>query len=245
MLAEAEGGYALSTPQPGWAEQDPEDWWRAARGRARRGCPTGRSGSRARCTASSCSARAGEVLRPAILWNDGRTGAECAEIEERVGLERLIELTGNRALAGLHRAEAALAAQARARRLRADPPRAAAEGLRPLPADRRARRSTRPTRRGRCSSTSRTAAGRRRSAPRSRSRSTGCREAYESTEVGGRGRPGRGGARARHRPARPRVGRARHVRASSSRCCPATSPTARRACTSSATRCPGPGTRWA
>jgi xylulokinase len=43
---------------------------------------------------------AGEVLRPAILWNDQRTGAECAEIEETVGLERLIELTGNRALPG-------------------------------------------------------------------------------------------------------------------------------------------------
>ena len=40
------------------------------------------------------------VLRPAILWNDQRTGAECAEIEERVGLDRLIELTGNRALTG-------------------------------------------------------------------------------------------------------------------------------------------------
>ena len=40
------------------------------------------------------------VLRPAILWNDQRTGAECAEIEEQVGLERLIELTGNRALTG-------------------------------------------------------------------------------------------------------------------------------------------------
>ena len=43
---------------------------------------------------------AGEVIRPAILWNDGRTAAECAEIEERVGLERLIALTGNRALTG-------------------------------------------------------------------------------------------------------------------------------------------------
>jgi xylulokinase len=42
----------------------------------------------------------GEVLRPAILWNDQRTGAECAEIEQRVGLDRLIELTGNRALTG-------------------------------------------------------------------------------------------------------------------------------------------------
>jgi xylulokinase len=40
------------------------------------------------------------VLRPAILWNDQRTAAECAEIEERVGLARLLELTGNRALPG-------------------------------------------------------------------------------------------------------------------------------------------------
>src|SRR3989442_6266841 len=40
------------------------------------------------------------VLRPAILWNDQRTGAQCEEIERRVGLERLIELTGNRALPG-------------------------------------------------------------------------------------------------------------------------------------------------
>ena len=40
------------------------------------------------------------MLRPAILWNDQRTAAECAEIEERIGLDRLIELTGNRALPG-------------------------------------------------------------------------------------------------------------------------------------------------
>jgi xylulokinase len=40
------------------------------------------------------------VIRPAILWNDQRTGAECAEIERRLGLDRLIELTGNRALSG-------------------------------------------------------------------------------------------------------------------------------------------------
>ena len=40
------------------------------------------------------------VLRPAILWNDQRTQAQCAEIEARVGLDRLIALTGNRALTG-------------------------------------------------------------------------------------------------------------------------------------------------
>jgi xylulokinase len=43
---------------------------------------------------------ADRVLRPAILWNDQRTGAECAEIEERVGFDRLVALTGNRALPG-------------------------------------------------------------------------------------------------------------------------------------------------
>src|SRR6185436_21162569 len=42
----------------------------------------------------------GRVIRPALLWNDQRTAAECVEIEERVGPERLIELTGNRALTG-------------------------------------------------------------------------------------------------------------------------------------------------
>src|SRR5207237_1175476 len=42
----------------------------------------------------------GDVLRPAILWNDQRTAAECREIERTLGLERLISLTGNRALPG-------------------------------------------------------------------------------------------------------------------------------------------------
>ena len=58
---------------------------------------------------------ADRVLRPAILWNDQRTAAQCAQIERTVGLERLIELTGNRALPGLHRAQAAVAARTRAR----------------------------------------------------------------------------------------------------------------------------------
>ena len=47
-----------------------------------------------------CLDEDGELLRPAILWNDQRTAAECAEIEELVGLDRLIALTGNRALTG-------------------------------------------------------------------------------------------------------------------------------------------------
>ena len=101
MLARAEEEYPLSTPQPGWAEQDPEDWWRAAQAALRRldagDAPIGLSGQ---MHGLVCLDGADRVLRPAILWNDQRTAAECAEIEERVGLERLIELTGNRALTG-------------------------------------------------------------------------------------------------------------------------------------------------
>jgi xylulokinase len=101
VLARAEETYELSTPRPGWAEQDPEDWWRAAeRALARLGArPTavGLSGQMHGLVVLDDGDR---VLRPAILWNDQRTGAECAEIEERVGLARLIRLTGNRALTG-------------------------------------------------------------------------------------------------------------------------------------------------
>jgi xylulokinase len=104
VLAVEEAEYPLSTPRPGWSEQDPEDWWRAtesvlARLRASAGPPAGigLSGQMHGLVALDAGDR---VLRPAILWNDQRTGPECEEIEATVGLERLIALTGNRALAG-------------------------------------------------------------------------------------------------------------------------------------------------
>jgi xylulokinase len=99
VLAAAEEQYPLSTPHPGWAEQDPDDWWRASQSvlaRLPEG-PVGLSGQMHGLVVLDADDR---VLRPAILWNDQRTGVECAEIEERVGLQRLIELTGNRALTG-------------------------------------------------------------------------------------------------------------------------------------------------
>jgi xylulokinase len=101
VVARAEEGYPLSTPRPGWAEQEPEDWWRASQralgslGAAPRAL--GLSGQMHGLVVLDAHDR---VLRPAILWNDQRTAAECAEIEERVGLDRLITLTGNRALTG-------------------------------------------------------------------------------------------------------------------------------------------------
>jgi xylulokinase len=100
VVATAEREYPLSTPRPGWSEQDPEDWWRAAEAvLAELPTPTaiGLSGQMHGLVALDSAER---VLRPAILWNDQRTAAECAEIDERVGLQRLIALTGNRALTG-------------------------------------------------------------------------------------------------------------------------------------------------
>jgi xylulokinase len=101
LLAVEEESYPLSTPRPGWAEQDPEDWWRAAESVLQR-LPVREQhlGLSGQMHGLVCLDEAGRVLRPAILWNDQRTAAECVEIEERIGLERLIELTGNRALTG-------------------------------------------------------------------------------------------------------------------------------------------------
>jgi xylulokinase len=99
LVATAEADYELSTPQPGWAEQDPEDWWRASQEVLAR-LPEGLVGFSGQMHGLVALGDGDRVLRPAILWNDQRTGAECAEIEARIGLGRLIELTGNRALTG-------------------------------------------------------------------------------------------------------------------------------------------------
>ena len=103
VIASATREYPLSTPRPGWAEQSPEDWWVAASSAlaevsaGREVAGIGLSGQMHGLVVLDAD---DEVIRPAILWNDQRTAAECVEIEERVGAERLIELTGNRALTG-------------------------------------------------------------------------------------------------------------------------------------------------
>jgi xylulokinase len=102
VLERREISYPLSTPRPGWSEQDPEDWWRATE-QALDGLVDGEisgiglSGQMHGLVTLNAS---DAVIRPAILWNDQRTQAECEEIEALVGLDRLIELTGNRALTG-------------------------------------------------------------------------------------------------------------------------------------------------
>jgi xylulokinase len=103
VLASAEEEYPFATPRPGWSEQDPELWWRAAervleRLRRAAGEPrgVGLSGQMHGLVALDAADR---VLRPAILWNDQRTAAECDEIEARLG-DDLVALTGNRAMTG-------------------------------------------------------------------------------------------------------------------------------------------------
>jgi len=100
--------YPLYQPQAGWAEQDPADWWNAAAAGIR--AVIGKSGVDARAIRALGIAGQmhglvmldadGEVLRRSIIWCDQRTAAECAEITERVGARRLIELTANPALTG-------------------------------------------------------------------------------------------------------------------------------------------------
>lgn len=103
IVARSEHGYPLSTPAPGWSEQDPSLWWAASLA-ALADVAGGREvvgiGLSGQMHGLVCLDEDDEVIRPAILWNDQRTGAECVELEERVGRERLIAHTGNRALTG-------------------------------------------------------------------------------------------------------------------------------------------------
>jgi xylulokinase len=107
VVASATSPLTMSTPRPGWAEQDPVDWWDGALAaihgarRARPDAMVEAVGVSGQMHSSVFLDRAGEVIRPALLWCDGRTTAECAEITERVGGEaRLRDLTCNPALEG-------------------------------------------------------------------------------------------------------------------------------------------------
>jgi xylulokinase len=100
--------YGYDTPQPLWSEQSPESWWEGTIGSVRQVMEaTGASphdveavGLTGQMHGSVLLDSDGEVVRPAILWNDQRTGPECDEIRRRLGKQRLIEITGNDALTG-------------------------------------------------------------------------------------------------------------------------------------------------
>ena len=106
VQARSSADYPLYTLQPGWAEQRPEDWWRASLavlkdlGRRIDGDRVVGIGLAGQMHGSVFLDARGRPIRPALLWNDARTGKECEEIEERVGRARLREIAGNPALAG-------------------------------------------------------------------------------------------------------------------------------------------------
>jgi xylulokinase len=108
VLAVAAAEVPLSTPQPLWSEQDPHHWWQAAcdsiaRVIAAAGIEPAsirRIGLTGQMHGLVLLDEQGEVLRPAILWNDQRSAAQCDAIRRRVGLDELVRITGNDAFPG-------------------------------------------------------------------------------------------------------------------------------------------------
>jgi xylulokinase len=98
----------ISTPRPLWSEQDPSDWWSGVQAAIRQvlseagvvGKEIAGIGLTGQMHGLVLLDEQGDVLRPAILWNDQRTGPQCAWITEQVGLDNLLAWTGSPALTG-------------------------------------------------------------------------------------------------------------------------------------------------
>ncbi|WP_339686740.1 xylulokinase [Gimesia maris] len=109
ILSSATVEYPLYSPHPGWSEQNPEDWWQATIKSIRKVLKAGKIkpadvkgiGLSGQMHGSVFLNKKDEVIRPALLWNDQRTAAECAEIEQRAGgRKKLIGMVANPALTG-------------------------------------------------------------------------------------------------------------------------------------------------
>ncbi|MHC4997060.1 MAG: xylulokinase, partial [Planctomycetota bacterium] len=113
VLATATVEHGISAPHPGWSEQDPNEWWSTVIASTKAVLKKARKKTGA-CKGVGLSGQMhGSVfvdgtgpedvvpLRPALLWNDQRTAAECAEIEKAAGgRKKLISMVGNPALTG-------------------------------------------------------------------------------------------------------------------------------------------------
>ena len=108
VLGTASSAHTLSTPKPLWSEQDPNEWWQAVILSIQSViAQTGIDASEIEAVGLTGQMHglvlldaAGEVLRPAILWNDQRCQAQCDEIHRRIGKQRFIQISGNVALTG-------------------------------------------------------------------------------------------------------------------------------------------------
>ena len=108
VLGAASNEYPYDTPEPLWSEQDPALWWHGtAEGIRQVLAKTGVDPAAVKGIGLTGQMHGlvlldenGNVLRPAILWNDQRTGAQCDEMRRRLGREKMIQITGNDALTG-------------------------------------------------------------------------------------------------------------------------------------------------
>jgi xylulokinase len=108
VLGVASSEYTYETPHPLWSEQDPSLWWRGTVQSIRAVLQkTGVEASQVKGIGLTGQMHGlvlldenGDVLRPAILWNDQRTASQCDAIRLKLGRERLIQITGNDALTG-------------------------------------------------------------------------------------------------------------------------------------------------
>jgi xylulokinase len=108
VIAVASSPHTLQTPRPLWSEQDPREWWEAVSASVRAvlekagigGERIGAVGLTGQMHGLVLLDDAGNVLRPAILWNDQRTQRQCDEIHQIIGRENFIRITGNVALTG-------------------------------------------------------------------------------------------------------------------------------------------------
>ncbi len=109
ILAAASAEYPCDHPRPGWSEQDPGRWWDATKKTVQRVLSSAKFqagdvagvGLSGQMHGSVFLNSAGEVIRPALLWNDQRTAKECEEIETKAGgREALIRMVANPALTG-------------------------------------------------------------------------------------------------------------------------------------------------
>jgi len=109
VLATAMAEHDISSPKPGWSEQDPEQWW-AATCKATKAVLKKAGVKKDQITGIGLSGQmhgsvflgdGAKPLRPALLWNDQRTAAECDAIEKAAGgRKKLINMVGNPALTG-------------------------------------------------------------------------------------------------------------------------------------------------
>ncbi len=108
VVATGTAEYSYETPQALWAEQDPNLWWTGTIEAVRRCLESAGVGGESIAAIGVTGQMHGLALvgaddqpvRPAILWNDQRTAAECDEMRRRVGKDRLIAISGNDALTG-------------------------------------------------------------------------------------------------------------------------------------------------